>query len=108
MRGNAGGEMMQTMLSIDLVASDSQVRGGRPCIAGTGIRVTDVVMANLFHRRQPDEIAADYELSLAQVYAALSYYYEHKVGLDADIRVQVELARSLKEQGVGRQGSLLS
>ena len=99
---------MQTMLSIDLVASDPGVRGGRPCIAGTGIRVTDIVMANLFHRRQPDEIATDYELSLAQIYAALSYYYEHKNSLDSDIRDQIDLARSLKEQGIGRQGSLLS
>ncbi|MFM7584948.1 MAG: DUF433 domain-containing protein, partial [Caldilinea sp.] len=49
------------------------MRNGQPCIAGTGLRVFDLVLAHLFHRRQPDEIAADYDLSLAHVYAALTY-----------------------------------
>lgn len=91
---------MQTMLTIDLIASDPAVRRGQPCIAGTGLRVTDLVMAHLFHRRTPDELAADYELSLAQVYAALSYYYAHKAELDLNIRAQIDRARGLKEQAV--------
>ena len=56
----------------------------------------------------PDELAADYELSLAQVYAALAYYYAHKSELDLDIRVQIDKARALKEQAVGRSSTLLS
>lgn len=99
---------MQTTLMIDLIASDPEVRNGRPCIAGTGLRVTDLAVAHLFHRRTPDELAADYDLSLAQVYAALAYYYEHKAELDLDIRVQIDKARSLREQAVGRSTALLS
>ena len=99
---------MQTVLTIDLISTDPTVRNGQPCIAGTGLRVTDVVMAHLFHGRASDEIAVDYELALAQVYAALAYYYEHKEGLDADIRTQITTARRLKEQGSGYQASLLS
>jgi uncharacterized protein (DUF433 family) len=99
---------MQTVLTIDLIAADPAIRNGRPCVAGTGLRVTDLVMAHLFHGRTPDEIAADYELALSQVYAALAYYYEHKDDLDADIRAQIGVARRLKEQGRGRQTSLLS
>lgn len=90
---------MQVMLTIDLIASDPAVRDGQPCIAGTGLRVADLVMAHLFHRRTPDELAADYELSLAQVYAALAYYYAHKPELDLDIRTQIDKARVLKEHG---------
>lgn len=93
---------MQTMLAIDLIASDPAVRQGQPCIAGTGLRVTDLVMAHLFHRRTPDELAADYDLSLAQVYAALAYYYAHKSELDLAIRAQIDKARALKEQALGR------
>lgn len=93
---------MQSVLTIDLIASDPTIRNGRPCIAGTGVRVIDLAMAHLFHRRQPEEIAADYDISLAQVYAALSYYYAHKLELDNDIRSQIDKARALKEQGVGR------
>lgn len=99
---------MHTVLTIDLIAADPAIRNGRPCIAGTGLRVTDLVMAHLFHGRTPDEIAADYDLALSQVYAALAYYYEHKEDLDTDIRDQISVARRLKEQGRGREASLLS
>ncbi len=92
---------MATIESINLISIDPNVRGGRPCIAGTGLRVTDVVMATLFHQRTPGEIASDYEISLAQVHAALAYYYQHKTDLDADIRQQIETARELKEKQVG-------
>lgn len=99
---------MATIQSIDLITTDPQVRAGQPCIAGTGIRVTDIVMANLFHRRTPDEISSDYELSLAQVYAALAYYYEHRSELDESIRRQIKTARELKEKRLGGGSSLLS
>ncbi len=92
---------MATIESINLISIDPNVRGGRPCIAGTGLRVTDVVMATLFHQRTPGEIASNYEISLAQVHAALAYYYQHKTDLDADIRQQIETARELKEKQVG-------
>ena len=99
---------MATIESINLISIDPNVRGGRPCIAGTGLRVTDVVMATLFHQRTPSEIASDYEISLAQVHAALAYYYQHKLVLDADIREQIETARELKEKQVGsRRPSLM-
>ncbi|HHW87870.1 MAG TPA: DUF433 domain-containing protein [Chloroflexi bacterium] len=50
---------MQSTLTIDLIASDPMIRNGQPCIADTGLRVIDLAMAHLFHRRQPEEIAAD-------------------------------------------------
>ena len=102
------GFMMQTTLSIDAIATDPAVRNGRPCIAGTGLCVTDLVMAHLFHRRTPDELASDYELSLAQVYAALAYYYAHKSELDQDIRAQIDTARMFRDRAGGESTSLLS
>jgi uncharacterized protein (DUF433 family) len=98
---------MQTILSIDLITTDAAVRNGRPCIAGTALRVTDVAMAHLYHQRTADQVVADYELTLAQVHAALAYYYQHKAELDADIRSQVLTARQVKEQNGGGQASLL-
>jgi uncharacterized protein (DUF433 family) len=65
-------------------------------------------MAHLFHNRTPDEIAADYELTMAQVHAALAYYYQHKVELDEDIRQQILRARNAKENMSSGQPSLLS
>ncbi len=95
---------MDTILSINLITSNPKVRSGRPCIAGTGLRVTDVVIASMFHLQTPDEIAADYGISLAQVYAALAYYYEHKAELDEDVREQIATAKALKEQHLADGG----
>jgi uncharacterized protein (DUF433 family) len=98
---------MVTVLSMDFITSDPAVRSGRPCIAGTGIRVMDVAAARIFHDQSPDEIAAAYGLSLAQVYAALAYYYEHKPALDEDLRAEIARARALKEQRVGSKPPFL-
>ncbi len=98
---------MATIHSINLIASDPDVRGGRPCIAGTGIRVLDIVAAMLFHDQTPAEIAEAYALSLAQVHAALAYYYEHKAEIDADLREQIARGREYKEKRVGSRGAAL-
>ena len=99
---------MAVAQSINLIATNPEVRGGRPCIAGTGLRVTDVVMATIFHNRTPGEIASDYEITLAQVHAALAYYYQHKTDIDEDIRQQIAIAREYKEKRVGsKRASLL-
>ncbi|HRF99236.1 MAG TPA: DUF433 domain-containing protein [Aggregatilineales bacterium] len=87
-------------LSINLITSNPKVRGGRPCVVGTGLRVSDVVMAHLYHDQTPDEIAVNYDISVASVHAALAYYYEHKTDIDADIRTQIEVARRLKDEWV--------
>lgn len=89
---------MDTIQSIKLITTNPKIRNGRPCIAGTGLRVTDVVMATIFHDRTPGEIASDYSVSLAQVHAALAYYYQHKDELDADIRLQLDIAHDLKDK----------
>ncbi len=95
---------MDTVRSINLITSNPKVRSGRPCIAGTGLRVTDVVIASVFHLQSPDEIAAGYGVSLAQVHAALAYYYEHKADLDQDVREQIATAKALKEQHLANGG----
>ncbi|MCS4114611.1 uncharacterized protein (DUF433 family) [Salinibacter ruber] len=49
--------------------------GGKPRISGHRITVQDIVV---WHERggwSVDEIASEYDLSLADVYAALAYYF---------------------------------
>lgn len=99
---------MDVIQRIDLITKNPAVRGGKPCVAGTSLRVTDLVFAHIFHKRTVDEVATDYDLSLAQVYASLAYYYQHKAELDEDIRQQILDARKAKEEFTGGQPSLLS
>ena len=99
--------MSTTTLAIDLIVSDPQVRGGRPVIAGTGICVSDIAAATVFHQQTPDEIALGYKLSPAQVHAALAYYYQHKAEIDDEIRQRAERSRAMKEQRIGSRTKYL-
>ena len=94
---------METIESINLISINPDVRGGQPCIAGTGLRVADIAIAHIFHHRSPGEIASDYAISLAAAHAALSYYYRHKQEIDEEIRRQMATARKHKEQRSGRE-----
>jgi uncharacterized protein (DUF433 family) len=60
---------------------------GRAWIDETNVEVTEVVVHKLVHRLTPDDIyeGNDRYLSLAQIHAALSYYYDHKAEFDAVI-----------------------
>jgi uncharacterized protein (DUF433 family) len=40
--------MTPTILQISGIISDPKIRGGRPVIAGTGLRVSDVVAYHLY------------------------------------------------------------
>lgn len=58
------------------------VRGGKPRVAGTRITVNDVVLWHLILGMSAEQIAGDYHLTLAAVYAALAYYYDHREEID--------------------------
>ena len=99
---------MQTIHSINLIATNPEVRNGRPYIIGTTVTVADVAIAKIFHAQEPDGIADWYGLSLPQVFAALAYYYDNKAEMDDQIQQQLRKARELKDKKVGNEGSLLS
>jgi uncharacterized protein (DUF433 family) len=89
------------ILSIDLIESKPEIRSGRPIIAGTTVTVADVAIAKVFHGQEADGIAEWYDLTLPQVYAALSYYYAHKEEIDVSIREHQGIAAEMKEKRVG-------
>src|SRR3954453_19474499 len=60
--------------------------GGAPRIDGTRIRVSQIVLMTE-QGMSADEIVSDFpHLTLAQVYAALSYYHDHRTAIDQEIR----------------------
>jgi uncharacterized protein (DUF433 family) len=99
--------MTATVQSINLIATDPRVRGGRPYLFGTSVTVADVAIVKIYHGQDAGELAAWFGLSLPQVYAALAYYYDHKDEMDEQIRGQIARARELKEKRVGSEDSLL-
>lgn len=99
---------METIQSINLIAINPKVRSGRPCIAGTGLEVAVIAIASTRQKHTPEQIAGDYMISLAQVHAALAYYYEHQAEMDSLIAEQARLADEYKEKRIGSRHKPLS
>lgn len=71
--------------------------GGRPRIDGHRITVEDVAIWNGRMGMSPDEIASTYPtITLAEVHAALAYYFENREAVDADIREGEEFVEKLR------------
>jgi uncharacterized protein (DUF433 family) len=59
------------------------ISGGKPRIAGHRITVQDIAIWHERLGKSADEICAEYDLTLADVYAALAYYHDHRTEIDA-------------------------
>ena len=83
--------MSTAAFSIDnRIVFDKDILGGQPHIAHRRIRVKDIVQWYDLLKMDADEIAATYELELADVFVALAYYYHNRVALQ-QIWAQEEL-----------------
>ena len=96
------------IVSTQHIEMSPDVAGGRPRIAGHRITVQNVV---IWHERMglsADEIASNYGLSLADVYAALAYYYDHRQEIDqaivADESYIAELRSQIRSKLSGKLG----
>jgi len=80
---------MPTVTDIgSLIERSDAIRGGRPCIAGTGVTVRRIVG---WYKQglTPEEIMTEIpHLSLAQVYAALTYYHANRDEIEADLATE--------------------
>jgi uncharacterized protein (DUF433 family) len=76
------------------------VCGGKPCVAGTRIRVWDIHVWHDLRGQSPEEIVALYpQLSVADVHAALAYYLDHRDEIDSQANAdQIEVAKLQAEQ----------
>ena len=96
---------MKSIESINLIYRDPKVRGGHPCIVGTGLRVMDLVMEQQRGEKDPEKIAALYEIPTREVQAALAYYFEHKEEIDKDIQKDDNYIRHVKAETLGSRAS---
>ncbi len=89
-------------LGNDHIVSDPGICFGKPRIAGTRLAVKFVVAHHHFSRMSLEEIALDWNVPLAAVYAAMAYYYDHKAEMDQSFRDDEEYVAQLR----AKQGSL--
>ena len=59
-----------------------------PVLRGTGIRIQTAVVAAQDWNLTPNQIAAEYGLTEAQVKEALAFYEAHRAEIDADLAVE--------------------
>jgi len=58
-----------------------------PVIAGTTMKVVELVMAQMAYGWSPEELHFQHpDLTLGQIHSALAYYWDHQDELDADIQ----------------------
>lgn len=81
--------MLATETLDGLIVKNPQLHNGRPIIAGTGITVRTIAIMYK-QGNSPEEISGELPLSLAQVYAALTYYHLHTDAIEADIQADSE------------------
>ena len=76
-----------------IVLNASQV----PIIAGTSMKVVELVLAQLAYGWSPEELHFQFPyLILGQIYSALAYYWDHREELDRDIERRMEAVNQLR------------
>ena len=87
----------------DHVVSTPDACGGKPRIAGSRIQVKHIVVMHERQGMSPEEIVSEYpHLTLAGIYAALSYYHDHREEINADIRAEREWYEEMKTRHPSR------
>jgi uncharacterized protein (DUF433 family) len=81
----------------DRIAKTPGVCGGRACIAGHRVRVLDIVAWHEHQGMTPDEIVSHVpSLTLADVHAALAYYFDHMAEIQEEMRSERELVEKFR------------
>jgi uncharacterized protein (DUF433 family) len=85
---------------MDRITSDDDVLGGEPRIDGTRIGVRHVAARVVDSEQSPAHVADQLDVSLADVYAALSYYYaniDEIRGFEAENKASFGRVREARE-----------
>ncbi len=75
------------------IVKTSGICGGRARVAGHRVRVLDIVTWHEHQGLTPDEIVSNVpSITLAEVHAALAYYFDHVEEIQAEMREERALA----------------
>ena len=90
---------MDTTLTLDrFIETSPGILGGKPHIAGHRISVQDIAIWHEWMGLSADEIASNQGLTLAEIYAALTYYYDHRQEIDEAILADESYVVELRKQ----------
>ena len=79
------------------IEADAGIRGGKPCIIGTRIAVSDVVLMHLRLGQSLEQIAGHYDVALAALHAAMTYYYDRRAEIDQAMQEEDATIQALRE-----------
>ena len=74
------------------------IAGGKPRIAGHRITVQNIAVWHERLGKSADEISTEYGLSLAEVHAALAYYFDHRDEIDQRIAEDEAFVATLRSR----------
>ncbi|NOT24328.1 MAG: DUF433 domain-containing protein [Nitrospiraceae bacterium] len=74
------------------------IAGGKPRIAGHRITVQTIAIWHERLGKGADEIADECDLTLADVYAALAYYFDHRAEIDQTIEESAAFVEALRQR----------
>jgi len=81
---------------------DADIAGDKPRIAGHRITVQNIVIWHERMGKTVDEIATEYDLTLADIYAALAYYFDHREQIDQSIIESESFVEALRQETPSR------
>jgi len=74
-----------------------QLQGNVPIIAGTTMKVAELVTSHLTYGWSPEELHFQYpHIALSKIYSALAYYWDRKQEIDADIDLRLNYAEQMR------------
>jgi uncharacterized protein (DUF433 family) len=90
---------MQTEVAIHIEIRQNRAGQNRAYIAGTRTRVQDVYALAEIHGLTPDQIVEQLpHLTLGQVHAALSYFFDHREQILNELREDEDFVRMMRVQ----------
>jgi uncharacterized protein (DUF433 family) len=90
------GSVAMVTAPINHIALDER---GIAYISDTRIKVSHISIEKNVWGKTPEEIHQDYpHLSLAQIHAALAYYYDHQAEIEAEIAAADQYAEEMRAQ----------
>jgi uncharacterized protein (DUF433 family) len=85
------------MASYPHIESNPEISAGQPHITGTRITVSIVAREVEYLRMSADEVVAAHpHLTLAQVHAALAYFYDHRDEIEGAMREAQDIETELR------------